>query len=147
MSEPQVLSPIRPAFAISAPSGWRVKQSTTVLEPSGRANVIASVEMISADVSASEYARVQGALLHDEFPGYREHGELQAIAVDGVEQQGWYRDFSWLPPDGSPVRQSQLYCVVPGIGFTVTATVTEEQWGELRESLAVIVGSFLVLPT
>ena len=146
MSEPQALSPIQPVFNISAPSGWFVKQFTTVLEPSGRANVIASVERIAVDMTASEYARLQGAVLQDEFPGYREHSELQATAVDGVEQEGWYREFSWSPEDTPPVRQAQLYCVVPGSGFTVTATVTEELYSELRESLAVIVGSFFVLP-
>ena len=37
------------------------------------------------------------------------------------------RRFSWTPPDGVRVLQRQLYFVVPGTGFTATATTPEAQ--------------------
>jgi hypothetical protein len=111
-------------ICVPVPEGWFVKESFTLLAPDGQANVIVSREPLLRDVDVAEYATVQGDLLRRQFPHYIEHDVSMVELASGM---AWARTFAWSPPDGVRVRQRQLYFVVPGTGFTATATTPESQ--------------------
>jgi hypothetical protein len=132
----------KPEITAELPSNWFSKESITLLHPEGQANVIASSEPLDPEIDVQQYAEVQGRLLRDEFPGYREYEFSEALVFGG--RPGYIRAFSWSPPpdeDGpsSPVRQIQLYYAENGRGYTATATaptyIFERLEGELRRIL------------
>lgn len=102
------------------PEEWFAKESITLLAPDGQANVIASSEPLDASIDTKRYAEVQGELLRQEFPGYREFVSEPARAFGN--EGGILRKFEWLPPDGVLVTQLQVYYAENGRGFTGTAT-------------------------
>jgi hypothetical protein len=124
----------RSGIGAAVPEGWLVKESITVLAPDGGANVIASTEPLEADMDTERYAGIQGELLLAEFPGYREE-EFSRVPMLG-SHEGLLRRFTWVPPDGERVHQSQLYLVLrPGRGFTATATTTAARLHEYEAVL------------
>jgi len=114
------MATFRPSLLANVPDGWLVKESITLLSPDGRANVIASSEPIDPSINSEQYARIQGDLLQEEFPGYAlvQFGELEVFGG----RPGYYRSFQWLPPDQLPVTQFQLYFAEGGRGYTATGT-------------------------
>ncbi|WP_166786570.1 tetratricopeptide repeat protein [Cryobacterium sp. TMT1-19] len=106
------------------PDGWLVKESTTLLSPDGRSNIIASSEPLDSSIDTDQYADIQGDLLDKEFPEYEEKS-FERVAVLG-NRDGYLRTFEWTPPDGVRVAQAQLYYAELGRGYTATATTTAE---------------------
>ncbi|WP_176445353.1 DcrB-related protein [Blastococcus mobilis] len=97
-----------------------MKESITILSPDGQANVIASSEPLDSAINSAEYAREQGELLGEKFPGYT---QLHYAPVDVFGgHPGYYRSFQWTPPDNVPVSQFQLYLARNSRGYTATAT-------------------------
>ena len=109
----------RGSLTTVVPEGWFVKESITLLAPDGQANVIASSEPLDPTLDSFRYAQIQGDLLRKEFPGYQEFS-FDAHVVFGLP--GFKRHFAWVPPDGLPVTQVQVYATNEGRGYTVTAT-------------------------
>lgn len=107
-------------IGVGVPDGWHAKESLTVLEPNGRANMIVSSEPIDALLDVERYVAIQGELLDRQFTGYYEESLEPAEVFGG--RSGYIRRFGWSPPDGVPVRQIQVYAVEDGRGFTATAT-------------------------
>ncbi len=101
------------------PAGWFVKESITLLAPSGQANVIVSSEPLDPTLTSEQYATAQGELLRREFPGYVEH-RFDRTQVFGMD--GYLRQFEWSPPSGMRVAQVQAYATRAGRGFTATGT-------------------------
>ncbi|WP_394553619.1 DcrB-related protein [Agromyces sp. MMS24-JH15] len=124
------------------PSDWFSKESFTLLAPDGQANVIYSSEPLDPTIDTDHYASVQGELLEREFPGYRQHGELEEYGIGNVS--GRLREFSWTPPDGVTVRQIQLYAAYDGQGWTATATTPEEHYPAVRQQLMAILSTIAV---
>ena len=106
-------------ISTDVPAGWFVKESITLLAPSGQANVIVSSEPLDPTLDSEQYATAQGDLLRREFPGYVEH-RFDRTAVFGMD--GFLRQFEWTPPDGVRVAQVQAYATRAGRGFTATGT-------------------------
>jgi hypothetical protein len=113
-------SEFTPRVRSNLPDGWFAKESTTLLAPNGQANVIVSGEPLDPQISGFRYAEIQGELLRNEFPGFIEFSFGPELVFGG--RDGYVRNFQWQPPDGVPVRQVQVYCVVDGRGFCATAT-------------------------
>ena len=122
--------------AITAPlaEGWAYKESITLLEPEGLANVIASSEPIPAGMDARQYADAQGGLLNTEFPGYRELSLDAGPVFGGLE--GFTRIFEWTPEQGQPVTQIQVYAVADGRGLVATATAPTVEFSRFELTLA-----------
>ncbi len=110
----------RSQISATTPLGWFVKESWTLLHPSGQCNVICSREPLDPSIDALRYANIQGDLLRKEFPHFAEYSFGPFVFASG--QTGYLREFSWTPPDGVPVRQMQTYYANDGTGFTSTAT-------------------------
>jgi hypothetical protein len=110
----------RPRITAGVPDGWYVKESITLLQPNGEANIIASAEPLDPTLTSEVYATTQGDVLRDEFPGYREISFGTTDLFGG--QSGFVRKFEWTPPDGEQVTQIQIYYVESGRGYTATAT-------------------------
>lgn len=117
----------------TAPPGWLHKESITLLHPLGFANIIFSSEPVSREMDSESYATTQGDLLRKEFPGYHEL-EFQDFDLVGVGS-GFKRMFSWVPPDGVPVTQVQIYAVRDGRGYTATATAPSDQFYTIDQIL------------
>jgi hypothetical protein len=120
-------------MSLSLPEGWLYKESFTVLAPDGQSNVIFSSEPLDESVTTFEYADMQGDLLAKEFDDYRLTSfEEFALRDEGV---AYIRTFEWIPPDGVPVKQAQIYYATPGRGFTATATATRSHFPEVSVTL------------
>ena len=117
----------------TAPPGWIHKESITLLHPEGVANVIFSSEPVSQEIDSESYASMQGDLLWKEFPGYGEL-DFESFVLAGVGS-GFKRTFSWVPPDGIPVTQFQIYAVRDGRGYTATATAPSSQFYTMDQIL------------
>ncbi len=115
------------------PPGWSVKEQVTLLEPSGRANVIASSEELSGEPDSAAYVQAQGEILKAEYPGFEELS-LEPIQLLGG-QRGWLRRFRWQPNDGLPVTQLQMYFVQGSRGFTATATASSQDFAGFEQVL------------
>ena len=85
-----------PGLHVANPADWFVKESITLLAPTGQANVIVSSEPLDPTLTSSQYASTQGELLRREFPGYVEH-RFDESTVFGMF--GYLRQFEWTPPD------------------------------------------------
>ncbi len=113
------------------PEGWFAKESITLLEPDGEANVIASIESVPPSIDAQQYAETQGVLLQEEFPGYREFEFSPAEVFGGYP--GFVRRYGWKPEDSEePVMQIQLYYVETGLGYVATATAPAAKFERLQ---------------
>lgn len=129
------------ALGASLPDDWLYKESITLLEGEGQANIIFSSEPLSDDIDTNTYADIQGSLLRDEFPEYDQ------FAREGTRLSGHdavYRRFQWTPPDGVPVTQIQVYLAHGGRGYTATATTPSASFpdfdmvfGEILERLSI----------
>lgn len=115
-----------PVIRAVLPDGWFAKESMTLLEPHGQANIIASSEPLADHFDAYSYAEVQGNLLRGEFPGFQEREYGPWLVFGG--RPGYRRLFSWEPPDAGPVMQVQLYYARGGHGYTATATTPAAQY-------------------
>jgi hypothetical protein len=137
-----------PTISAPLPEKWFAKESLTLLAEDGQANVIASSEPLDAGIDTEQYARVQGDLLHKEFPGYTEFSFEETKAFGG--EGGHLRRFEWLPPDGVPVTQMQLYYVPPGQGpdlnrgYTATATTPTSEFERYEPDLRDILEGLLI---
>ncbi|MEJ2852989.1 MULTISPECIES: DcrB-related protein [unclassified Saccharothrix] len=145
MTTPPKPTRTRPSITIDLPAGWFFKESYTLLEPTGRANVIVSSEPLDPAITAREYAETQGGLLAGEFPGYEPLGDIQPWRVRGVAE-AWLREFSWRPEGSDPVCQIQAYTVRRGRGFTATATTTRAEMWDHRRVLTDVLRSIAVDP-
>ncbi|UDY34998.1 DcrB-related protein [Dermatobacter hominis] len=114
-------------IGVTVPAGWFVKESITLLAPSGQANVIVSSEPLDPTITTAQYAATQGELLRREFPGYVEH-RVDETGVFGMD--GYLRQFEWTPPDGVRVAQVQAYATREGRGYTATGTAPATVAGE-----------------
>jgi hypothetical protein len=133
-------------FALGAalPHGWVHKESLTLLDTDGQANVVFSSEPVAEDIDTEKYAGIQGSLLGDEFPGYEEF-VFETTRLSGHE--AFYRRFQWAPPGGEPVTQIQTYLVIDGRGYTATATSLstnfhdfDDLFGDVLERLSIPAG-------
>ncbi len=126
------MSRFRPQISAWLPDGWFAKESITLLAPDGQANVIVSSEPLDPSIDSYRYAEVQGTLLRQEFPGYRELVFEPTEMLGG--RRGYLRRFEWKPPDGVPVTQLQMYYTEHGRGYTATATTPSNQYAGLRRT-------------
>lgn len=126
------------------PEGWFAKDSCTLLSPDGKANVIISSEPLASDIDTRSYAQIQGELLYNEFPGYREF-VFESTEIFGGHS-GYLRRFEWIPPDSEPVIQIQLYTVENGRGYTATATTLASDAKGLELDLRLILGGLRLEP-
>ena len=106
--------------------------------------MIASSESLDPNINAHRYAEIQGQLLREECPGYREFqfGPTELLE----ERQGYMRRFEWTPPDGRPVTQMQLYCVEKDRGFTATSTTPSTHVQHFELVLRQIPGELRIEP-
>jgi hypothetical protein len=132
----------RPIISADLPDGWFAKESITLLAPDGQANVIASSEPLDESIDTDAYAAVQGDLLEKEFPGFDEY-TIEDSEVFG-RGTGLLRRFEWVPPDGVPVMQIQLYYAESGRGYTATATTPSSQFSRYELELTRILESLLI---
>ena len=131
-----------PAVRAMLPEDWYAKESITLLAPDGAANVIASSEPVEAEIAPHTYATVQGDLLRSEFPKYEELEFGPKLILRG--RPGYMRVFSWVPEDGVPIVQMQLYYAEAGRGYTATATTPSSEFGRYEQQLrACLEGIFL----
>jgi tetratricopeptide (TPR) repeat protein len=122
-------------LSVGRPPGWTVKESVTLYEPSGRANVIVTTEPVPPGTTTEDYADAAGRQLEEseQFPGYRELKREQT-EVDGLPAV--IRKFEWKPAEsGAPFTQIQLYQVDGPRGLTATGTTTSESWDDLEPDL------------
>ena len=131
----------RGTVTTAVPEGWFVKESITLLAPTGQANVIVSSEPLDATLTSWQYASVQGALLRREFSGFVEH-RFDEASVFGMA--GYLRQFEWTPPDGVQVAQVQAYAAHVGRGFTATGTAPSTVMAEYVQTFYDVIGSFRV---
>ena len=104
-----------PVITASIPPEWFGKESITLIEPGGQANVIASSEPLSPEVQLDGYAEQTGRML-DELPAYKMLASEPKQVFGG--RDGHFLRFEWTPEDGEPVTQIQILCVVAGRGYT-----------------------------
>lgn len=116
----------KPSLRAVLPTDWFAKESMTLLSPDGQANVIASSEPLDPSIGSAQYAETQGRLLAREFPHFHQAYFGPRRVFGG--RAGWIRVFSWMPPDGVPVSQIQLYYAERGRGYTATATTPSTQF-------------------
>lgn len=136
---------ITPQLNAPLPAGWFFKESITVLEPSGQANVIVSSEPLDPAVDTATYTQLQGELLVREFPRYHEVNFRPVRWLGG--RRAFLRHFTWTPPDGVPVTQIQAYWAGEGRGFTATATSPSTTFLHLEDILRdVVMGVVLADP-
>ena len=57
---------------VPLPPDWLAEESITIQAPDGAANVIASSEAVSVDVTTEAYAEASRQMAASEFPEYRE---------------------------------------------------------------------------
>jgi predicted GNAT family acetyltransferase len=107
-------------LSAGVPSGWTWKESMTLFDPDGDANVIFSSEPVGAEQDSGRYAEIQGKALAESFPGYHQIAFEQMPMLGG--RDGFMRRFEWQPEDGRRVTQIQLYYVENDRGYTATAT-------------------------
>jgi hypothetical protein len=131
-----------PCISALLPSGWLPKEQITLLAPDGQANVIASSEPLDPSIDGKRYAEIQGDLLDNEFPGYRQQ-TFEEMVVFG-ERQGFLRRFQWMPPDGVQVTQMQLYYVEDGRAYTCTATSPSTKFGRYEDEILAILKSLTI---
>jgi hypothetical protein len=126
------------------PIGWQARESITLTEPGGAANVIASGEPIDDGIDAERYASVQGDQLRAQMPGFeeREFGP----ASDFLGRPGFRRVFGWTPPDGVEVTQIQMYAVADGRGYTATATAPASNFEAFAGTFHVMLSSLSLGP-
>lgn len=122
-------------ISVEVPPDWYAKESITMLEPAGRANLIFSSEPISSEIDGRKYAEAQQDLLREEFPGWTPLGDLEPYPMAGLEEHGWLRDFAWEPSEGRRIRQIQIYGAYQGRGWTATATAEIDDFATLEEIL------------
>lgn len=133
------MRPLIRRLRMGVPDRWLAKESLTVMDPNGQANVIVSSEPLASDVDAERYATIQGDLLDREFAGYYEESFEETRVFGG--RDGYIRRFGWQPPDGVPVRQIQVYAVEEGRGFTATATTPLANVERFQETFDAVVAS------
>lgn len=126
-------------IGIGIPADWYAKESLTVLETHGQANVIVSSEPIDPSIDVDRYVALQGELLDTEFTGYYEESLEPAEVFGG--RRGYIRRFGWSPPDGVPVRQIQVYAVEEGYGYTATATTPLTQYDRFEALFEDVIAS------
>ena len=131
----------RGTVTTAVPADWFVKESITLLAPTGQANVIVSSEPLDPTLTSSQYASTQGELLRREFPGYVEH-RFDESTVFGMF--GYLRQFEWTPPDGVRVAQVQAYAANAGRGYTATGTAPATVMGDYIQVFYDVLGSFQV---
>jgi hypothetical protein len=131
-----------PRISAVLPTGWFAKESMTLLAPDGQANVIASSEPLDPSIDSQRYAEVQGELLENEFPGYRQQ-TFEEMVVFG-KRQGFLRRFQWTPPEGVQVTQMQLYYVEDCRGYTCTATSPSTTFGQHEDEILAIMKSLTI---
>ncbi len=133
---------VRPRLGATIPDDWSWKESSTFVASSAKANVIFSSEPLGPDIDSERYALVQGELLVNEFPGYREITFEPMLMMGG--RQGYLRRFAWKPPDEVEVTQVQLYHAEPPRGYTATATTPTSNYGEAEGVLVGILESLTI---
>jgi hypothetical protein len=137
MSDPEIRVPLL--------DGWHVKESYTLIDPSGDANVIVSSEPLGGqDLDSRHYAALQGSYLHEEFTGYEEI-EFAPHPVFGG-RPGFLRTFRWTPEDGEPVVQLQSYFAEGDRGYTATATVLADTYEQHEATLRFALESIQLTP-
>jgi len=122
-----------PSLRAVFPDEWLAKESVTFLAPDGQANVIASSEPIDESIDTYSYAEMQSQLLRKEFPDFQEMDFGPELILGG--RPGYFRVFSWKPPDGVGVTQMQLYYAQSGRGYTATATTPTSEFPRYEEQL------------
>jgi tetratricopeptide (TPR) repeat protein len=121
-------------LSIARPPGWGVKESVTLLEPSGQANVIVSTEPVPPGTTTEDYARANEEQMDQgDFPGYRQFSREETEFANGGP--AIVRRFEWTPPDGATVTQIQLYHVDGDRGLTATGTTTSASYDDLELDL------------
>lgn len=135
--------PRRVGDSLSAPllNNWLFKESITLLEPNGAANVIFSSENLAENIDSRSYAETQEKLLRDEFPEFSQI-DFEPMTIFG-NHEGFMRRFEWTPPDGKRVTQLQLYAVINGRGYTATATALAKDFSEHELQIVEIVEGLL----
>lgn len=132
----------RPVLRAGLPDGWHAKESITLLSPDGQANIIASSEPIQPGIESETYAAVQGELLAREFPQYRQLAFEPRVLFGN--RQGYAREFEWIPEDGVPVTQIQLYHAADGRGYTATATTPSTNFPTIAPMLRVVLAALVI---
>ncbi len=132
----------KPRITSVAPDGWFIKESITLLEPNGRANVIASSEPLDTSIDSRLYAEAQGDQLRKEFKGYIETIFEPTEVWNG--RQGYMRRFQWEPEDSVPVTQIQIYFAENGRGYTATATVPSKESEQFELQLRMVLGGLMI---
>jgi hypothetical protein len=131
----------RTTLSAAVPDQWFVKESMTLLEQNGQANVIFSSEPLD-DFDTSRYAETQRNLLQQEFPGYKEVAFEPMLLFGG--RDGLIHRFEWSPPDGVPVTQIQVYFSTGQRGFTATATVPTKSVEDFEQTLMDVLEALLI---
>ena len=133
------MDPFVRRISMGIPTGWYAKESLTVVDAHGQANVIVSSEPLDPSIDSARYAAVQGELLDREFVGYYEESFEAATVFGG--RSGFIRRFGWTPSDGVPVRQIQVYVAEEGRGFTATATTPLTSVARFETIFTEVIGS------
>ena len=134
--------PVKDHLRAAIPVGWLWKESMTLGEPEGQANVIFSSEPVEPDVDAARYAGLQKEALSREFAGYHHVAFEQMRMLGG--RDGFLNRFEWQPPGSPRVTQIQIYYVEDGRGYTATATVPTENFPRWSKALTAILDNLRI---
>ena len=121
----------RSALRWVTPAKWIFKDSITLLEPTGRANIILSSEALDPSMDLEQYATQYLEALESEFRQFRQIGADLNIELRGVGP-AIRRTFAWSPEGRDPVTQVQQYSVGPSRGYTSTASCSSSDFNELQ---------------
>lgn len=103
--------------------------------------MIFSSEPVEEEMDTQALTELNGQLLLEEFPEFEELSLEPLYLPD--ERLAYVRDFTWNPPDGAPVRQSQLYYVEEERGYTATATTSIELFPRFEKVFQQIFGGLV----
>jgi len=130
-------------FAIDLPEGWKDTTVHTLegpVEDGIQHNVLITTERDLPFESAAQYAQSQLAGLETELKSYRLLERGPVTLQNGLPA---YRlIFSWQPTDGVLIYQHQLYVMVDGTGYKLTATFSKKTHKTLGPKVQGILFSF-----
>jgi tetratricopeptide (TPR) repeat protein len=130
-------------ISIGQPPDWAAKESVTLSDPSGRANVIVSIEPVPVGTTSQEYADAIGEQFREEeFAEFHELAVTETELTDGGS--AILRRFSWTPSESAPVTQMQLYRVDGARGLTATATTSSASFSAIELELEQVLLSVAV---
>ena len=130
---------------MDVPHDWVVKESVTISEPSGAANIIVSRSSNTSEGSLEDLIREQQIAYQNEFPQYLPIGTEEHFILPGVHEPAVLVEYTFSVEDGRRIWQTQINAIGNGLIYTGTATTTMDGQGyALRAVLFAALTSIVV---